>query len=145
MMRSFLVYADGSCNARDRVGAFAYVCVDEEDVPALYEGESYDDTTISRMELSGPAAALERLHAEYGECVVLVLSDSQYVVKGISDPSRKRNLHHDLWLRLEEAIRLHGLVAFEHVKGHAGHFWNEAVDKLAGELRKEKLSEVDYS
>jgi ribonuclease HI len=41
-----------------------------------------------------------------------------------------------IWDRLEKAAGCFDLVHFEHVKGHAGHVDNEAVDVLAGEFRQ---------
>lgn len=135
----YLIYTDGSCFTGDRIGAYAWLAVDDYGVIGP-EGESAEDTTISRMELSGPIAALDWCMYKSGPSVCLVYSDSEYVVKGITDRSRARKCNNDLWDRLDEIVGSHALVVFEHVKGHAkddtGHPYNDAVDKKAGELRK---------
>lgn len=139
-MDSYLIYTDGSCSSKDRIGAYAYliVCEDEYVIGPIGEGET--DTTISRMELMGPIAALKICYQISGPGVCLVYSDSEYVVKGITDRSRARNKHNDLWDRLDKIVDSHELVVFEHVKGHdtkdRGHPLNHAVDHKAGEVRK---------
>ena len=138
-MSEYLIFTDGSCFTGDRIGAYAWLIADEDDVIGP-EGTSAEDTTISRMELSGPIAALDVCYQIGGPSVCLVYSDSEYVVKGITDRSRARKCNNDLWDLLDEIVDSHALVVFEHVKGHAkddtGHPYNDAVDKKAGELRK---------
>jgi ribonuclease HI len=65
----------------------------------------------------------------------MVVSDSQYVVLGANDPSRKRYANRRYWNALDKAMALHTYVEFVHVRGHANHFWNEMADQLAGEAR----------
>lgn len=141
MTDQFLVWTDGSCWTGDRIGAYAYVIVDESDAELL-DGGSAEDTTISRMELMGPIDALARILEDHGPSVVLVLSDSQYVVMGITDRKRKRNANNDLWELLDYVVDEHETVGFQHVKGHAGNHYNEVVDDLAGKLRLELQNEV---
>lgn len=136
----FLVYTDGSCAATNRIGAYAWVAIDVDDAELL-DGDSASDTTISRMELMGPIDALARILEDFGPCVVLVLSDSKYVVDGITDRTRKRNKNVDLWDILDYIVDEHQHVEFEHVKGHAGDYYNELVDSYAGQLRRDLLSE----
>lgn len=146
-MGCYLVFTDGSCDYRDRIGAYAYVIVDDEDGAVIGPiGEAEEDTTISRMELMGPIAALNVCYNMDGPGTVLLYSDSEYVVKGAMDWTRARNKHQDLWARLEELIDMHDEVVFEHVRGHAkddtGHPLNEAVDEKAGTTRRVKQNEV---
>lgn len=129
-----LVWTDGSCATSDRIGAYAYVIVDGN-YQEFLDGDSEVDTTISRMELSGPINALARILEDCGPSVVLILSDSQYVVQGITDRTRKRNKNNDLWDLLDYVVDEHEQVTFEHVKGHAGNHYNELCDEHAGALR----------
>ena len=104
------------------------------------------DTTNQRMELMGPIKALEAIE-ERGP--LLVLSDSQYVVKGITRWIRGwkgygwRTKHNkpvknrDLWERLD-ALRS-GRVGFQWVRGHAGDAGNERADFLARRCLLETL------
>lgn len=132
----YLVYTDGSASVKDRTGGYAFKIVDEHGADRVGGGSAVD-TTISRMELMAAIAALDEVAAGHmdEDIYVLVISDSEYVVKGFMDKSRARNKNVDLWLWLEEMAA--GMVVwFEHTKGHAGHPDNEEVDKLAGEFRQ---------
>lgn len=132
----YLVYTDGSCWHGDRIGSYAWVAIDG-DGNEITDGGVERDTTITRCELLGPIAALETIYADCGPSVILVHSDSEIVVKGITDRNRARNVAHDLWMWLDDIVDSHEHVEFEHVKGHSGNHYNELVDKLATKLRKE--------
>ncbi|MFP5503432.1 MAG: ribonuclease HI, partial [Candidatus Sericytochromatia bacterium] len=96
-------------------------------------------STNNRAELM---AAVIGLRALKRPSKVKVVSDSQYVVKGMSewvqgwmrrgwktasgDPVKNR----ELWEALVEAAKPHQ-VRWEWVKGHAGHHYNERCDVLA--------------
>ncbi|MDX2192293.1 MAG: ribonuclease H [Gemmatimonadales bacterium] len=97
-------------------------------------------TTNNRMALEGAIAVLEALAAE-GRHRLLVVSDSQYLVKGMTEwvPGWIRrgwrrqggpieNLA--LWQRLVDRATLHE-IEWTWVKGHAGHPKNEYVNDLA--------------
>jgi ribonuclease HI len=99
------------------------------------------DTTNNRMELM---AAIRGLEALTKPCQVLLQSDSQYVVKGITSwlkDWKRRNwkkadgkpvLNADLWQALDAQLARHHVEA-RWVKGHAGHAENERVDRLASQ------------
>lgn len=129
------LFTDGSAWTRDRTGGWAWVAIDING-DHLCDSGFVEDTTISQMELLGPTLGLAHLYDQYGSIEVLVLSDSQYVVLGCNDRTRKRNVNKDFWNALDTAIELHEYVEFEHVKGHAGQKWNEMADDLAGAARK---------
>jgi ribonuclease HI len=131
------VFTDGSANSRDRSGGWAWVALDAFE-GVMSDSGGFTDTTISRMELMAPAMALRSLNVELGgPCDILVYSDSEYVVLGMNNKARKRNKNVDLWNYLEGAVELHNYVEFQHIKGHAGHEFNELADDLAGAARKE--------
>lgn len=128
------LFTDGSSHYKDRTGGWAWIAIDIFDGEALEIGGT-QDTTNNRMEMTAWIKGLQALHA-LGPCEVLVYSDSEYVGLGAMDRTRNRRKNIDLWLELDEAIGLHEYVEFEFIKGHTGHHYNEAVDKLAGEARK---------
>ncbi len=101
-------------------------------------------TTNNRMELR---AVIEGLKAIREPCQVTVVTDSQYVRKGITEwletwkqkgwrkqkkgkSGTKEVLNRDLWLELEKAAKRHAVV-WEWIKGHAGHEDNARCDHLA--------------
>jgi ribonuclease HI len=94
--------------------------------------------TSQRMELLAAIRGLEALHNPSKVCV---FSDSQYLVRGMSQwlrgwlrddrletPGALAN--QDLWKQLATLADLHE-VSWEWVRGHAGHPFNERCDRLA--------------
>jgi ribonuclease HI len=105
-------------------------------------------TTNNRMALVGAAAALRLLAAKGKRLRVLMVSDSEYLVKGMREwvpgwASRNwtrkagpiENLA--LWQELAEAARLHD-VQWTWVRGHHGHPKNEYANDLAVGAAKER-------
>jgi ribonuclease HI len=119
------------------------VILDEDD-KEIVGGQSEVDTTISRMELMAPIDALDAIMFTWGPSVVLVHSDSEYVVKGITDRTRQRKKNVDLWDRLDSVVDDHVEVVFEHVRGHSGDHYNELVDRYAGTLRCNRQKKEAY-
>jgi ribonuclease HI len=94
--------------------------------------------TSQRMELT---AAIRGLEALQNPRRVRVFSDSQYLVRGMSEwlkgwvrtgrletPDALKN--QDLWQRLAALSATHE-IAWEWVRGHDGHPFNERCDRLA--------------
>ncbi len=99
-------------------------------------------TTNNRMELTG---AIEGLASLKRRCQVELVTDSQYVAKGLMEwmPKwkaqgwkRRENgrlkpvSNEDLWRQLDELAARHD-VRVQHVLGHNGHPENEACDRMA--------------
>jgi ribonuclease HI len=135
-------YTDGACSGNPGPGGWGALLVAREDgrvvrTRELSGGEAA--TTNNRMELSAAIAALEALARP---TTVTVVTDSNYVRDGITRwlAGWKRNgwktagrqpvKNEDLWRRLDAAAARHA-VAWEWVRGHAGHPENEAADALA--------------
>lgn len=98
-------------------------------------------TTNNRMALSGAIAVLQLLAQKGSRLRVLIVSDSEYLVKGIRewapawearDWTRKggpiENL--ELWRTLWRSVTRHE-TQFTWVRGHAGHPKNEYANDLA--------------
>jgi ribonuclease HI len=111
---------------------------------------SEPDTTNNRMALTGASAALRLLAAKGNRLRVLLVSDSEYLVKGMREwaPgwaargwSRKggpiENL--TLWQDLVQAARSHD-VQWTWVRGHRGHPKNEYANDLAIAAAREAKS-----
>ncbi len=97
------------------------------------------ETTNNRMELTAAIMALEALKKP---CHVILTTDSQYVMNGITQwlegwklkgwktANRKQVKNVDLWQRLD-AVRNKHEIDWEWVRGHSGHPENERADELA--------------
>jgi ribonuclease HI len=107
-------------------------------------------TTNNRMALAGAADGLRLLARKGARMDVLMVSDSEYLVKGMREwvPGwmvrgwkRKggpiENL--ELWQELVRAARLHR-VQWTWVRGHRGHAKNEYANDLAVKAAREQIS-----
>ncbi|HKJ76185.1 MAG TPA: ribonuclease HI [Gammaproteobacteria bacterium] len=130
-------FTDGACRGNPGPGGWGVVLRYGDNERELYGGEP--QTTNNRMELMAAIQALETLTRG---CRVTLTTDSQYVMKGITEwmPSWKRRgwktsagkpvKNVELWQRLEAALQRH-TVEWEWVRGHTGHPENERADALA--------------
>ena len=117
----------------------------------LWERRDYwisePDTTNNRMALR---SAIEGLRVLKRRCIVHFVSDSQYLVKGVSEwmPNWKQrgwkrkagkieNL--ELWKQLDTLLSRHDMRP-RWVKGHAGHPENEYANELATTAAKDRSS-----
>jgi ribonuclease HI len=133
------IYTDGGARFNPGPGGYGVVQIYNGETKELSGG--YQHTTNNRMELMGCIVALQEL--EYRDKPVVLYSDSQYVVNGITKGWakgwRKRGwlkfdkqpaVNPDLWEKLLDLVE--GLkISFRWVKGHAGHPQNERCDELA--------------
>lgn len=132
------MYTDGACLGNPGPGGYAAVLIYEDHRKERSQG--FRLTTNNRMELMGPIAGLEALSER---CHVLLHSDSEYVVNGITKGWaknwRRKNwvlstgkpaLNVDLWAHLLDLCEQHQ-VEFLWVRGHAGDRENERADRLA--------------
>jgi ribonuclease HI len=107
---------------------------------------SEPDTTNNRMALR---SAIEPLRALKTECAIAFVSDSQYLVKGMSEwlPGWKargwkrrsgaiENL--DLWQTLDREAARHEMT-WRWIRGHDGHARNEYANDLAVRAAREGL------
>ena len=141
-----LLFTDGGCSGNPGPGGWAYLIVSESQGVIDQKWGAERLTTNNRMELSAAVAALEAVLANSSlrSSPITLYTDSQYVQKGISTwiQGWKRNgwktsnkepvKNQDLWQKLDQlANSLH--VEWRWVKGHAGHEYNERVDRLTQE------------
>lgn len=131
------IYTDGACRGNPGPGGWAAIlCADGRE----RELSGFETrTTNNRMELMAVISGLEALKRP---CHVRIVTDSQYVMKGVTEwlagwkrrnwttANRKPVRNVDLWKRLDEALAQHR-VEWTWVRGHAGHEGNERADALA--------------
>ena len=138
MMKTVYIFTDGACSGNPGPGGWGAVLRYNQKEKELWGGER--ETTNNRMELT---ACIEALNALKEPCEVVLTTDSQYVVNGITKgwaqswrkngwkkADKKPALNSDLWERLLDLCEEHA-VTFEWIKGHAGHPENERCDTLA--------------
>jgi ribonuclease HI len=131
------LFTDGACSGNPGPGGWGALIRAGSHEKELSGGDPH--TTNNRMELT---AAIRALQALTRPCIVKLHTDSQYVIKGITEwmPGWKRRgwknsqnkpvENKELWEQLEAATKPHK-IDWIWVKGHAGHAENERVDKLA--------------
>jgi ribonuclease HI len=141
-----VIHTDGACSGNPGPGGWGAVLQYGDRERELTGGEL--GTTNNRMELM---AAIQALEALKKPCKVELHTDSQYVMKGISEwihnwkrrgwltADKKPVKNDDLWKRLDQA-RLRHEVDWRWVKGHAGHELNERADALAREGMADTLA-----
>ena len=136
------IYCDGSGDVNQGPGGYGavlrYGTVEKE----LFGFEA--SSTSQRMELIAAISALESLTKP---CRVHVVSDSQYLVKGMTQwlqgwirqgklEAEGAMANQDLWVRLV-ALSRQQTVTWEWVRGHNGHPFNGRADELAGKALKQ--------
>jgi ribonuclease HI len=131
------IYADGACRGNPGPGGYGAILRFGDKEKEVYGYSPH--TTNNIMELTAIITAFESLKKK---SKVLVVTDSQYVVKGITQwisgwkkrgwktASRQAVKNQELWERLDALVASHA-VSWQWVKGHAGHPENERADALA--------------
>ncbi len=139
------IFTDGACSGNPGPGGWGAILRARGTEKELSGSEK--QTTNNRMEMMAVIAALEALKRP---CRVTITTDSQYVMKGMTEwlpgwkaknwktAARKPVKNAELWQRLDKAIAPHE-VKWEWVRGHNGHPENERADELAVAAR-EKLA-----
>ncbi len=137
-----ILFTDGGCSGNPGPGGWAYLLRHIATGKTKEVSGAEPETTNNRMELMAVISGLEALNRQ---TAVRLVSDSQYVGKGITEwmPNWKKNnwmrgprnarkpvKNVDLWKRLDELVNYHTL-SYEWVAGHAGHEENERCDELA--------------
>ncbi len=142
-----LVHADESCLGNDTTkpspgGNAALVEAPAGDSVARWDFyESAPQTTNNRMALAGAIAALEWIRRQWKRARVRYVSDSEYLVKGMTEwmPGWERKgwkkkggeiMNLELWQKLAQVAQVHD-VEWGWVRGHADHPKNEYADFLA--------------
>lgn len=144
------IYTDGSSKGNPGPGGWATIIATESEVVELGGGEGH--TTNNRMELTACIKALEEVKNKKLGKDLEILSDSSYVVRGITEwifnwqkkgwrtAGKKPVENKDLWERLYDATQSLN-IKWKLVPGHAGVAANERCDEIATLYAgKEKVS-----
>lgn len=138
-MEKVQIFTDGCCKGNPGPGGYGCIIKYKGKTQELTGAEQ--QTTNNVMEMKAVIAALNELKEP---CEVKLTTDSQYVVKGMTEwihqwikknwvnASRQPVKNQSLWeelLRLDKRHR----ISWRWVKGHAGHPENERCDELANQ------------
>lgn len=149
MSKIVKIYTDGACKGNPGPGGWGALLIYQGKEKELWGGEF--ETTNNRMELM---AAIRGLAALNRACEVCLITDSQYVKKGITEwlvnwkkknwktAANKPVKNADLWKALDEQVVKHE-VTWQWVKGHAGDEGNERADQLANQGVQDILNQVN--
>ena len=147
------LYTDGACSGNPGPGGWAYILQHPASGRVVDASGAEPGTTNNRMELTG---AIQGLASLKRRCRVELVTDSEYVGKGIRDwmPKwkaqgwRRREgktfkpvVNLDLWQRLDGLLAEHD-VRVSMVLGHNGHPENEACDRMAVAAYKQMMADA---
>jgi ribonuclease HI len=131
------IFTDGACSGNPGVGGYGVILRSGSKEKELSGCDPM--TTNNRMELAAVIKALEALKRP---CRVKVITDSNYVVQGMTswifrwlkndwkNAQKQEVINRDLWVKLLRLSHLHE-VEWKWIKGHDGYHENERCDKLA--------------
>ncbi len=134
-----LLYTDGACSGNPGPGGYAALIMNGDNKVEIAGYQR--DTTNNRMELLAVIEGLKEIEAQ---SKVRLISDSSYVLQGLSEwmagwerngwktVNNKEVKNRDLWQQLAHLINHYNL-EYVKVKGHSGDIYNERVDSLARE------------
>jgi ribonuclease HI len=131
------IFCDGACSGNPGVGGWGSILRSGGREKELSGADG--NTTNNRMEMTAAIASLESLKRP---CEVAITTDSQYLVKGMTEwlfswvrkgwinSKKEPVLNRDLWERLLALSKIHH-ITWVWVRGHNGHPENERCDELA--------------
>lgn len=131
------IWSDGACSGNPGPGGWGTI-VSYDDEYLELSGFS-PKTTNNIMEMTG---ALEGIRRTPPGCRLVLTSDSQYLVKGMTQwikgwkrknwkkADGKPVLNKSIWMELDREAGLRD-IQWKWIKGHAGHEENERCDELA--------------
>jgi ribonuclease HI len=139
-MKQVTLITDGSCIGNPGPGGWAFILRYGE--YSKEQAGGCAETTNNRMEVQALAEGLKALKEP---CEILLISDSQYLLNGVTNwrykwrangwiRRRKTKTYplanSDLWKELDQLAERH-IVRGHWIQGHSGHPDNERCDQLA--------------
>lgn len=140
--RHIVIHTDGACIGNPGPGGWAAILQSMDGTTERYRraiAGAERDTTNNRMEM---LAAIEGLQMLKSNNPVIVRSDSQYLVKGMTEwlegwkrkgwrtAAGKQVANVQLWEQLD-SLNSARSISWEWVRGHSGDPLNEEADRLA--------------
>jgi ribonuclease HI len=131
------IFCDGACSGNPGPGGYGAILRYNGHEKEIRGGEVL--TTNNRMEMT---AVIEALRLLTRPCRIAVVTDSQYLVKGMTEwihgwkrkgwqnSKKEPVLNRDLWEELLKLCSQH-VVNWQWIRGHNGHVENERCDQLA--------------
>lgn len=133
-MKEVVIYCDGACKGNPGPGGWGALLMSGDHYKEIFGGDPL--TTNNKMELT---AAIQALLLLNGPCKVKIVTDSTYVIKGMTEWMTgwlKRNWKDvknvDLWKQLISVSAQHELT-WQWVRGHSNDLHNDRADKLAND------------
>lgn len=141
-MSEVVLYTDGACSGNPGPGGWGFILRHPQSGAEIQRSGGKPNTTNNQMELT---AVIEGLKALNRPVTVEIISDSKYVLQGLSEwlHGWKQNgwkrkekgkfmpiKNIELWRELDSLTQKH-TITLTHVKGHTGNIDNERCDKLA--------------
>ncbi len=138
-MKKVDIFTDGACRGNPGPGGYGSIIRIKGKTEELRG--SAEKTTNNIMELTAAVVALNQLK---DPCEVVLTSDSQYLVKGMTEwidgwirkgwinSSKQPVKNKELWVELDRLNRRHR-ISWVWIRGHSGHVENERCDRLANQ------------
>ena len=136
-MEKVEIFTDGACRGNPGPGGYGSIIRTKHQENEI--SGSAENTTNNIMELTAAVVALKQLKEP---CEVILTSDSQYLVKGMTEwiegwvkkgwvtASKQPVKNKEIWEELERLNKIHK-ISWKWVRGHQGHKENERCDLLA--------------
>jgi ribonuclease HI len=148
LVKKVQLITDGACLGNPGKGGWASILRYGAHKKEMFGCEAH--TTNNRMELR---AAIEGLRMLKERCEVEVVTDSEYVMKGITQwvpnwkkrgwmtAAKKPVINRDLWEELDAEVSRHN-AQWVWTKGHASHEDNNRADELATRAARDQCSQM---
>lgn len=136
-MQEVTIYSDGACKGNPGPGGWGALLIWRDKEKELFGGQA--NTTNNRMEM---LAVIEALKLLKRPCRVNLYTDSQYVMKGMTEwlagwktrrwltAAKQPVKNSDLWQQIDALAQFHQ-IHWHWVRGHQGDAGNERADQLA--------------